>query len=34
MLTISFIAVNAILVVPDPGYSDSVNAFTERIEVA
>lgn len=33
MLTISFIAMNTILVVPDPGYGDPVNAFTERIIV-
>jgi hypothetical protein len=33
MLTVSFIAMNAILVVPEPSYGDSVYAFTERIIV-
>jgi hypothetical protein len=33
MLTISFIAMNAILIVPDPTHGDSVNAFIERLIV-
>jgi hypothetical protein len=33
MLTISFIAMNTILVVPDPTYGDSVNAFIEWLIV-
>jgi hypothetical protein len=33
MLTISFIAMNTILVVPDPGYDDTVNAFADGIIV-
>jgi hypothetical protein len=33
MLTVTFIAMNTILVVPKPSYGNSMNAFTERIIV-
>jgi hypothetical protein len=33
VLTVSFIAMNTVLVVPYPSYRDSVNAFSERIIV-